>query len=594
MKRIHKTINSFIGNFLYSLEVSYKASPKFFIYKCILLIIDSVFAFIVAWSWRSILNAVTEQNEFTLYIIALVVLYLVLQIIDHLKTSFDTYINLNYSDAIDTYRDNMLMTKSSKIDLAYFDSASMQDKMSIAMKGYGAMTEIIWSAFGILSNIINVIIAFVIICRYNVIIGIVTMLIVLPDFVYKKLYAKHRRKLSEKLTRKSRLRDYYGELFSKEDIKFEMKLNRFGDYIYDRYLSYWKEIKHINRKEDIKNALIAAVLSILNILSDLLVILTSVSDVVSKKIGIGDLQYNMSIVGRLRGQFSQLMSSVSGYIEYNVHLENLKEFNNMLTVEERSGDKIPEGNPTITFENVTFSYPNAEKPTLKNCSFTINPHEKLGLVGLNGSGKSTIIKLLFRFYDPDEGRILINGTDAREYDIYELRKLFGVLFQEYVKYDLTLREVIALSNYSEVDNDEKLADACRKSGFDAVIKDWEDGFDSYLGRTLCDDGKDLSGGQWQLLGLARAYFKDSDIVVLDEPSASLDPIAENRIFNQLYDFSEGKCSITISHRLSNTMKADKILVLEDGAIKEQGSHDELMKIQGLYHRLFMLQAKRYE
>ena len=594
MKKIKETIKRFLGNFLYSLEIGYKASPKFFIYKCVLLMIDSVFAFVMAWSWRGILNAVTEQTEFNRYIIILVVLYLVLQIIDHLKGTFDTYVDMNYSDAIDAYKDNMLMTKSSKIDLAFFDSASMQDKMSIAMAGYNAMTEIIWSAFGILSNIINVIIAFVIICRYNVVIGIVTLIIVLPDFIYNKLYAKHRRKLNEKLTRRCRLRDYYGELFSDESVKFEMKLNRFGNYIYDRYLSYWKEIRNINRKEDIKNSFIAAFMSILNIFGDLLVILTSVSDVVSKKIGIGDLQYNMSMVGRLRGQFSQLMSSISGYIEYNTDLEKLKEFNNMLTVEERSGDKIPVSNPTITFENVTFSYPNTENPTLKNCSFTINPHEKVGLVGLNGSGKSTIVKLLFRFYDPDEGRILINGIDAREYDIYELRKLFGVLFQEYVKYDLTLREVIALSNYSEVDNDERLMNACRKSGFDAVIKDWDNGFDSYLGRTLCDDGKDLSGGQWQLLGLARAYFRDSDIVVLDEPSASLDPIAENRIFNQLYDYSEGKCSITISHRLSNTMKADKILVLEKGAIKEQGSHEELMKMQGLYYRLFTIQAKRYE
>ena len=594
MKKIKETVKRFLGNFLYSLEISYKASPKFFIHKCILLMIDSVFAFTMAWAWKCILNAVTEQTQFTYYIIGLVALYLIFQIIQHLRDMYDSYVDRNYYDAIEGYRDNILMSKSSKIDLAFFDSASMQDKMSIAMAGYNAMTEIIWSAFGILSNIINVIIAFVIICRYNVVIGIVTLIIVLPDFIYNKLYAKHRRKLNEKLTRRCRLRDYYGELFSDESVKFEMKLNRFGNYIYDRYLSYWKEIRNINRKEDIKNSFIAAFMSVLNIFGDLLVILTSVSDVVSKKIGIGDLQYNMSMVGRLRGQFSQLMSSISGYIEYNTDLEKLKEFNNMLTVEERSGDKIPVSNPTITFENVTFSYPNTENHTLKNCSFTINPHEKVGLVGLNGSGKSTIVKLLFRFYDPDEGRILINGIDAREYDIYELRKLFGVLFQEYVKYDLTLREVIALSNYSEVDNDERLMNACRKSGFDAVIKDWDNGFDSYLGRTLCDDGKDLSGGQWQLLGLARAYFRDSDIVVLDEPSASLDPIAENRIFNQLYDYSEGKCSITISHRLSNTMKADKILVLENGAIKEQGSHDELMKIQGLYYRLFTLQAKRYE
>ena len=216
------------------------------------------------------------------------------------------------------------------------------------------------------------------------------------------------------------------------------------------------------------------------------------------------------------------------------------------------------------------------------------------MIGLNGSGKSTIVKLLFRFYDPDSGRILVDSTDMREYDVYALRKRFSVLFQEYVAYDLPLREAIALSDFDEVNNDKKLLDACRRSGFDAVIRDWDEGFDTYLGRTLVDDGKSLSGGQWQLLGLTRAYFRDAPIIVLDEPSASLDPIAEHRIFNQIYALSAGKSSVTISHRLSNTMKADKILVLQDGAVQEQGSHAELMELGGLYAHLFTIQAKRYE
>ena len=230
---------------------------------------------------------------------------------------------------------------------------------------------------------------------------------------------------------------------------------------------------------------------------------------------------------------------------------------------------------------------------LKKCSFTIEPHEKIGLIGLNGAGKSTIIKLMFRFYDPEEGCIKLDGVDLKEYDIYAVRKVFGVLFQDYVTYCLPLREIIALSDFDERFNDEKLKKACDISGASEVIKDWENGYDSVLGRYYADNGKDLSGGQWQLVGLARAYFKDSEYMILDEPSAALDPISEDRIFEQLYHLSEGKSSVTISHRLSNTTLADKILVIGDGHIIEQGSHFELLKQNGKYAELFNLQASKY-
>ena len=160
---------------------------------------------------------------------------------------------------------------------------------------------------------------------------------------------------------------------------------------------------------------------------------------------------------------------------------------------------------------------------LKDCSFVIEPHEKIGLIGLNGSGKSTIIKLMFRFYDPEEGCIKLDDVDIKEYNIYAVRKVFGVLFQDYVTYCLPLREIIALSDFAERGNDERLNKACDISGASAIIKDWENGFDSVLGRYYEDNGKDLSGGQWQLVGLARAYFKESEFMVLDEPSAALDP-----------------------------------------------------------------------
>ena len=553
-------LTDFLSNLAYSFTLSFRASPKYFIGKCLLLIVNSVFPFLTALAWRNLLNDLTAHNSITSYVIMLVIVYVGLNIIEHFKGMLDSRIEMCYYDAIETYRDGIMISKLSHVDLAFFDSASLQDKLSVAMSGYGVLSEIIWWAFNLLSCVISLVSA----------------------------------KVNESLARDSRFRDYYYSLFFNPRVVMEMKLNRFGDYIYNKYLTARKKITRVNRKEGLRNEIFSILMQIINLSSDLLVIIPSVFDVIRKKIGIGDLQYNLSMVGTLRSQVSDLVSLIANYTEYDYLIRKMHEFNDLAVIEEQSGTKIPSENPKIEFDHVTFRYPNSDTSILKDCSFTIEPSQKIGLIGLNGSGKSTIVKLLFRFYDPDSGRILVDSTDMREYDVYALRKRFSVLFQEYVAYDLPLREAIALSDFDEVNNDQRLLDACRRSGFDAVIRDWDEGFDTYLGRTLVDDGKSLSGGQWQLLGLTRAYFRDAPIIVLDEPSASLDPIAEHRIFNQIYALSAGKSSVTISHRLSNTMKADKILVLQDGAVQEQGSHAELMELGGLYAHLFTIQAKRYE
>lgn len=315
---------------------------------------------------------------------------------------------------------------------------------------------------------------------------------------------------------------------------------------------------------------------------------------IKNNIGIGDLQYNFSMVTRLCDQINAFMNDVNQLIVNNSMFHEIKEFIEMKTEIEKSGTKHPSQNPKIEFRNVYFKYPNTEEYVLKDCSFIINSNEKVGFVGVNGSGKSTIIKLMFRFYDPQAGAILLDNIDIREYNIYEVRKIFGVLFQDYVTYSLPLREIIALSDFRERFNDEKLKKACDISGVSPIIKNWEMGFDSVLGRYYADNAKDLSGGQWQLVSLARAYFKECKYMILDEPSAALDPIAEDRIFEQLYHLSKGKSSITISHRLSNTTLSDKIFVIHNGHIIEQGSHSDLLKQNGRYAKMFHLQANKYE
>lgn len=332
----------------------------------------------------------------------------------------------------------------------------------------------------------------------------------------------------------------------------------------------------------------------MNISSEVMVLITSAVDVLAKRIHIGDLTYNLSMVTRLREQTSALITDINRMLANNTLLCDLREFIAIESEAEDSGTKLPSADPRIEFRNVSFRYPGCEQYVLKNCSFTIEPHEKVGLIGLNGAGKSTIIKLILRFYDPEEGNVLLDGVDLKEYNVYAVRKVFGVLFQDYVTYCLPLREIIALSDFDERFNEEKLKRASGISGLTEVIKDWENGFDSVLGRYYADNGKDLSGGQWQLVGLTRAYFKESEYMILDEPSAALDPISEDRIFEQLYHLSDGKSSVTISHRLSNTTLADKILVIGDGHVIEQGSHSELLKQNGLYAHLFRLQAERYK
>ena len=237
----------------------------------------------------------------------------------------------------------------------------------------------------------------------------------------------------------------------------------------------------------------------------------SVQGVIAKEIGIGNLQYNISMVARLREQSIELMTNVNRLMVNNVRLKNLKEFIAMKPEYEQCGKRIPGSNPRIEFHNVYFRYPNCEDYVLKNCSFVIEPHEKIALVGQNGSGKSTIIKLMFRFYDPEKGVIKLDGIDIKEYDVYAVRRVFGVLFQDYVI-------LLALKrNYRawilQKGDDGKLQKASDISGVTTSSRIGRR-FDSVLGRYYADNGKDLSGGQWQLVGLARAYFRESEFMIL--------------------------------------------------------------------------------
>ena len=594
MNKIKDMFGVLFKNIWFAIKTCFLASKFYFSLKLLILLSTTAIPLVNLWLWKEVLNGIVDFANSRQRVVVCLVVYLVLLLTTHLLARFDDYVEDRYSDELKFYLDETMMDKTSRMDLAFFDSAKMGDKVRHARNNLGTMMNMSWLVFDIISATINVITTLVIVCAYKWWLGIITLLLLIPFMLYNKHHTERMLEIEKEQLRENRKKYYYHDRFFDNNVQFEIKLNNIGTYFIDKYKALWLKMYRINRNVDIKHRIINTLIMLINISSEFLVLTISVFDVVNKYIGIGDLQYNLNMVTRLRNQSQTLANRINRLLNDNTRLIELQEFMEIEPEIEKTGTLKPSSNPQIEFCNVSFRYPNAEQYVLKDCSFTIKPHEKVGLIGLNGAGKTTIVKLIFRFYDPEEGCIKLDGIDLKEYDVYAVRKVFGVLFQDYVQYALPLREIIALPDFDERFNDEKLQKACDISGVSEIIKDWEDGFDSVLGRYYADNAKDLSGGQWQLVGLARAYFKDSEFMILDEPSAALDPISEDRIFEQLYRLSKGKSSVTISHRLSNTTLADKILVIGDGHIIEQGSHFELLKQNGKYAELFNLQASKYQ
>lgn len=247
----------------------------------------------------------------------------------------------------------------------------------------------------------------------------------------------------------------------------------------------------------------------------------------------------------------------------------------------------------ISFENVSFRYPGSDRTVLEDINLFIRPGETVALVGENGSGKTTLIKLLCRLYEPTSGKISIDGIDIRRFRTEDLRKEIGVIFQDYSRYNLTARENMWFGNVAQAMDPDLISEAARCSGADQVISKLRNGYETVLGRWF-EDGEELSIGQWQKVALARAFLKDAQVMILDEPTSSLDPMAEEEVFDRFEELAKGRTAILISHRLSTVRMADRIYLLKEGRITESGTHNELMRLGGEYEMLFRTQAWYYE
>ncbi len=315
---------------------------------------------------------------------------------------------------------------------------------------------------------------------------------------------------------------------------------------------------------------------------------------IQKRISLGEMTMYLLLFKQGQSAFSAALTSIGGMYEDNLYLSNLYEFLEQESVS-RAGAATsgPDPDAGIEFRDVSFTYPGSETPALRSVDLTIRPGQKLALVGSNGSGKTTLIKLLTRLYEPSEGAVLVDGRDLREWDTDALRFRVSVVFQDYVRYQLSVGENIGVGDVPNIEDDERRRRAADKGMALPFIEEFEDGFETQLGRWF-KDGRELSGGQWQKVAMSRAFMREgADILVLDEPTSAMDAAAEQEVFERVRAMTDEQMAIIISHRFSTVRMADQIVVLQEGQVIEEGDHAALMARDGVYARLFTLQAQGY-
>ena len=418
---------------------------------------------------------------------------------------------------------------------------------------------------------------------------------VLPSFVGETHFAALGYSLLFQWTPERRLLDYLRYVGASDEMAKEVKLFDLSDFLIGRYAKLSDEFYEANKRLAVKRNLVSTLFVTIGTLGYYAAYGVIIYLTVLGRFTIGALTFLAGSFRQSRDLIQRVLLSLSQVWEQSLYLSDLFTFFDVRPrVTSQPGARpvpvpIRDG---FEFQDVGFRYPGSDRWAVRHLSFTFDPGERIALVGENGAGKTTLVKLLARLYDPDEGRILLDGVDLRDYDLGSLRRNIGDIFQYFVRYDFILKENIGVSQVEALDDEERVRAAARRSLADSVASRLEQGYDHMLGRRF-EGGVELSGGEWQKVALGRAYMRDAQVLILDEPTASLDARAEYEVFLRFAELTKGRMAVLISHRFSTVRMADRILVLRGGELVDQGTHEELVARGGLYAELFSLQAAGY-
>ncbi len=488
-----------------------------------------------------------------------------------------------------------LIKKTKEVELNDLEDPAFYDKLNMARTQTAGRVNLMSNVLGQFQEVITSTSLIVGLVVYQPWLILLLIASVIPAFINEIRFSSSSYSLARSWTAERRELDYLRFIGANDKTAKEIKLFGLADFIADRFATLSEKYFNANKSLSIKRTLWGTAFNVIGVICYYAAYILIVVNTIQGLITLGALTFLSSSFNRLRNSLQSIFSRFSKITESALYLQDYFEFLEIDVSDDNGFEKykLPTAiNDGFEFKDVSFKYAGSENEVIKGLNLKIRSGEKMAFVGENGSGKTTLIKLLLRFYDPTNGAILMDGIDIRHYDRAAYQQFFGVIFQDFVQYEFTIGENIAVGQIEHLGEANEIKSAAEKSLAIDVVNSLPQKFDQQLGKRF-KSGKELSGGQWQKIALARAYMKDAQVMILDEPTSALDARSEYEAFQRFIALTKGRTSVIISHRFSTVRMADRIMVLKDGGIFELGTHEELMAKEGLYAELFELQATGY-
>ena len=582
-------------------KLVWQTSPSLTIANAALRILKSGTPVAILYVGKLIIDQVVHisqgnQSISTTYLWKLVAIEFGLAILSDVLNRSITLMDSLLGDLFSNHTSVKIIKHAATLDLDQFENSAFYDKMERARQQTVGRTVLLSQVLSQLQDLITMGFLAAGLLVFNPWLIIILLVAIIPAFLGEAYFNDQSYTLNRRQTPERRELDYVRFLGASDETAKEVKIFNLSNFIVTRFRELSNKFYNTNRVLIVRRSVWGSVFSMLGSLGYYLAYGYIIYKAVNGKITIGDLTF-------LAGSFKQLRSLLEGILNrFTTVSQGAIYLSDFFDFFEIKSQMVTSAKPRVfpypiqqgfTFENVGYKYINSENWANRHLNFTLKVGEKLALVGENGAGKTTLVKLLARLYEPTEGRILLDGHDLRDYDINDLRMQIGIIFQDYLRYQMTVAQNIAAGNIVEIENHNLIKSSAEQSLANVFIEEFKNNYDQQLGRRF-NEGVELSGGQWQKIALARAYMRDAQLMILDEPTAALDARAEYEVFQRFVELTKGRTSVLISHRFSTVRMADRILVLDKGKLLEMGSHEELLQKNGKYSELFQLQAKGYQ